>query len=277
MKRFLFIILLAVVVPAGAKTSPLVYSPVIKDKVETSAKIHEPFIRMIARKSGLDIKTEYNLENTQIVNAFEMGKVDIAYLGPLPLLEIERKYPYLEKVATLLSPEGTPSYSCSIIAMKDGASSLKDFRGTIALTKPLSTCGRFNAFLEFSKLNREIDSVDYYYSGNHTSVVLDVLLGKAQTGSLQTAIAKSYEFQGIKIISTSEPYPGFTIVANTKTMSRDEIDRLKNAILSFDPVNDPQDAKDAKQMDYNFKYGAVPADEAIFSRMKKEFMLYNKQ
>ena len=231
---------------------------------------------MLVRKSGLNIKTEYNLENTRIVNDFKNGTVDIAYLGPLPLLEIEKKYPYLERVATLISEDGTPSYTCSIIAMKDGSSSLKDFRGTIALTKPLSTCGRFNAFLEFGKLSRDIDSVDYYYSGNHTGVVLDVLLGKAQTGSLQTAIAKNYEFQGIKIISTSEPYPGFTIVVNTKTMSREEIERLKNAMLSFDPVNDPQDAKDAKLMDYNFKYGAVPADETIFSRMKKEFMLYNK-
>lgn len=257
----------------------IIFAPISKDKLEMTAKIYEPFVKWLSDRTGLSVKARYISDYAEIIRGFETGSIDLVYLGPLPLLELESQYRNIEKVVTFLSDDGTPEYTCSIVALdKKLLPSLKNFRGKIALTQPLSTCGHYNAVHVFDKYGRgNLEGIEYYYSGSHTSVALDVIMGKAQVGSMQTSIAASYAYQNLKILAVSEPYPGFTLAANTRTLSRKQIETIRMSLLAFDPVNNPEDAKTAQTWHTNIRYGSTKVNEDIFSRMKKEFLMYHKK
>ena len=275
MRKFLIVLFSSFLLCSTSFAEDIIFSPISKDNLETTARIFEPFIKLIESRTGLSIKSKYQLNYGDILADFAAGKVDLAYLGPLPIVELERKYPHVEKIATFLSEKGEPSYTCSIIRMKGDKTNMADFKGRMALTQPLSTCGLYNATQYFSRMNRDIGTVNYFFSGSHTRVVLDVMTGKAEAGSLQTSIAKNYLYQNIEIISESDPYPGFTLVANTKTLSADKIKKIKEAVLAFDPAHNAADKKTAETLGKNFRFGAVQPDESIFSRMKRDHMLLN--
>ena len=183
----------------------------------------------------LNIKIEYlHLKNYKdILDGFKNGTIDIAYLGPLPFVSLYKEYPYAKPIVTFKQKNGLAKYRCVLAKFRDDKLDFSK-KVKVALTQPLSTCG----FLMSSVLLKEKFGVDlkdeyYDYTMSHTNALTAVLEGRFLIAGAKESIAKKFKSLGVDIIAKSRLLPGFAIVVNEKTMSKEEIELFQNTILSL--------------------------------------------
>ena len=120
----------------------LVFAPLATKDIKSIHMQFLPMIRYLEKNLGVKIKIDYNSSYDTLLEKIISGKIDIAYLGPLPYLSLERKYPYLKPLVNFKNAKGEASYTCSFVSFISTLDPSKNMTDTkIALTQPLSTCG----------------------------------------------------------------------------------------------------------------------------------------
>jgi phosphonate transport system substrate-binding protein len=102
----------------------------------------------------------------------------------------------------------------------------------VALTQQLSTCGYMQTKLLIHEfLHEDLNRMYYQYTGNHDNVALSILRGDFLLGGMKESIDQKYASLGVEILSYSAPVPGLMLIANTITLSQEEIDMIQKILL----------------------------------------------
>jgi len=229
---FVILSLLCFMVGAHAKDT-INFAPLPMKNATKNIQDFVPINSYLKQKLNININYVYKNNYQDILDSFVNGDIDIAYLGPLPLVSLHQKYPYLKPIITFNQKNGSEKYRCVLTKFKkDKFDITKKFK--VALTQPLSTCGYFmTQKLLKDNFGIELKNQYYDYTMSHSNAILGSLSGEFLIAGAKDSIAKKYNSIGIEIIAQSEYLPGFTLVANTKTLTFKQITQIQDILLDI--------------------------------------------
>jgi len=239
------------------------FAPLPMENRETVVKQFRPMTDYLQQRLGISIEYVYADSYDDILEKFRNGAIDLAYLGPLPYVELRASYPQAEPLIHFKEASGQTTYTCALVAFTDSAFPLNDLTDkTMALTQPLSTCGYLSANGLLRRHGSSLEHNRYRYLGKHDAVALAVVQGQFEVGGLKTAIGKKYTHLGLSILDETAPLPSFALTANKTTLKPELLNQIRHALISIDP-----DGKHREMLTGwgdNIRYGAVPADDANY-------------
>ena len=209
------------------------FTPLPTKKASKNIEEFFPLNNYLEKKLSISIQYNYKSNYQDILNGFKDGTIDIAYLGPLPLVSLYKEYPFIAPLVSFKNKNGTSKYRCTLSKFRDDKlQTSKQIK--IALTQPLSTCGYLMSKVLLEKnFNIDLEKQKYFYTMSHTNALEAALRGDFLLAGSKESIAKKYESLGMEIIAKSELLPGFSIVANKKTLSAKQIEVLQKTLLEI--------------------------------------------
>lgn len=193
-------------------------------------------------KISIKINYIYKKDYQDILEGFKDGSIDMAYLGPLPYLSLKKEYEFIEPIIIFKQDDGSSKYRCALAKFKEDEFK-RDSHIKVALTQPLSTCGYFmSSILLMENFNIDLSKQKYDYTMSHTNALIGVVKGEFLIAGARESTAKLYETLGIEIIAKSKLLPGFSLVVNTKTLTKDQIRSIRDALLEL-PKSDVKELR----------------------------------
>lgn len=240
--------------------------------VENEKKTKEEFLPLLdymQSKLPLTIKFNYQEDYKNILLGLKDGSIDIAYLGPLPYAILKEQYPYIKPLVSMKQKDGSMGYKCVIAKFaKDEIDFTKVLN--VALTQPFSTCGYFmTKRLLKEKFGVSLEEQHYGYTMSHSSALTGVLEGRYMIAAAKEDLARKYETLGMEIIAISEELPLLSIVVNTKTLSPEEIETIRETLLNIP-------ASEYKKWGAIVEYGFTPSDEKAYDALKIDYAIPEK-
>lgn len=264
MRLILLALLTFISFPLFAKDSKVLrFAPLPMYKSEIVIKQYQAMLDYLSQELHTPIKIVYHADYKDLLDAIERGDVDFAHLGPLPYASLLTRTTKPQVLVQLLNAQKESSYTCSLIVLeKNFAKCNKELFKEIALTQPLSTCGYFAANEMLKKYDLQLEKQSYHYSGTHSHVVLELLVGDASVGSVRTSEYNGYKHLGLKEIERSQKYPGFALVASG-TLDPKIAQKIQELLLSVDPLI-------MQEWGSNVKYGAIKASQEEYLQIAKQ-------
>jgi phosphonate transport system substrate-binding protein len=261
---FKFIFLLSLIpLYLFSDTRTLIFAPLPTKDIEDINTQFFPMIKYLEKKLNVKIQMDYNDDYDTLLEKFINGKIDIAYLGPLPYLTLEEKYPNTMPLVNFKNKKGEVSYTCSFVSFISNEESIENMTDTkIALTQALSTCGYLFVNDVLNNSNTNIEKNKYKYLGRHDTVALSVIRNEFKYGGLKTDIAQGYNHLGLKEIIRSKDIPGFILVGNSKTLDDKTLVNIKNIMLSIEK-------EESSSWNENIKYGTKEINNADYDYLRK--------
>jgi phosphonate transport system substrate-binding protein len=262
---FIWVMLALMCSPLHART--LVLAPLPMESRETVLKQFMPMVVYLRQALGHEVIFDYSDSYEQILEKFRQGRIDLAYLGPLPYVSLKNACVEATPLVHFREADGQPSYTCAIVAEAGTGQKLEGLKNRkVALTQPLSTCG----FLSTNGLLRErgssLSQNLFRYLDRHDEVAKAVVRGEFDLGGLKTAIGRKYEHLGLKVLAETQPLPSFALVGNGGTMSTEELDAIRQALAGLEPSG--RDREMLAAWGENVRHGAVPASDADYDRVR---------
>ena len=252
---------------AAGEGHPIRFAPLPMENRETVVKQFEPMVQYLEKHLQQPIEMVYSDSYEEIIEKFIAGGIDIAYLGPLPYIELRGKYHQAEPLVHFNEQSGKPKYTCAIVTMADSALDLGRLNGRrIALTQPLSTCGYLSVAGMLRDRGSDLEDNSYRYLDKHDNVALAVVRGEFDAGGLKTAIAKKYSHLGLIIAAETPELPGFGLVANRANLPEATVQALRELLTATETTITGQAMK--KAWGDNIRYGAVPASDADYEPVR---------
>lgn len=243
------------------------FAPLPMENRETVVKQFRPMTDFLQKRLGITIEYVYADSYADILEKFRTGKIDLAYLGPLPYVELHNSYPAAEPLVHFREASGQTTYTCSLVAFADSTPPLAKLTDkNVALTQPLSTCGYLSANGLLRRYGSNLERNHYRYLGKHDAVALAVVQGQYDIGGLKTAIGKKYQHLGLSILAETAPLPSFALVANKSTLRPGLQSLIRKALIDINP--DKSRAMLAGWGD-NIRYGAAPANDADYDVIRE--------
>ncbi len=266
-KQFFWVAaLMLAAMPAGAET--LSFAPLPMEAPETVVQQFRPMLTQLEQQLGVQIRIDFSADYAEILRKFETGAVDIAYLGPLPYLELRERFAQAQPLVHFLEASGKPTYTCAIVAPVDGLASLKGLTGKkVALTQPLSTCGYLSTSGLMREAGADIEQNAYRYLDKHDEVALAVTRGEFDLGGVKTAIGKKYAHMGLAVLAETAPLPSFALIANGRTVSPERAKSITQALTALDAKGKDRDI--LQTWGENLRHGAVPAYDSDYDALRK--------
>ena len=270
--RIFCLLLLLLTSAAWLEARELVFSPLPMTQASLVTRHARPMLAYLEHKLNEPIDIQFHKNYEKILTAFCQNKIDLAFLGPLPYIKLKKQCDKVIPIVRFVNKKGEASYTCSIITDAEiGVKKIQDLRGKkVALTQPLSTCGYLMTDFLLHQAGLDLSETRYRYVGNHRNVALTVVRGEAAGGGLKTSIARRYEHLGLRYLARTPPLPGFLLVANGSTMTSYEIETIRTALLSLQPLTNPEDAKRTACWGEKTRYGAVPVDDHDYDFIREK-------
>lgn len=242
---------------------PITFAPLPMETPETVVNQWKPALDYLGNTLGKSLRIEYSDSYTTILEKFKAGKLDLAFLGPLPYVTLKERFPAAVPVVHFNEKNGQPSYTCAIVALAERKLAAKDLRGKkIALTQPLSTCGYLSTDGLLRRAGSDLEKNRYRYLDKHDAVATAVARGDFDAGGLKTTIGQKYAHLGLQVIAESQPLPAFTLIANGARLSPERIAAIGTALVSAD-------ATQRATWGDNIRHGTVPANDKDFDAVRK--------
>ena len=265
--RTVLIWLVVCLIPSLLDARPLVFAPLPMENRETVLKQFMPLAAYLSEALGREIVFDYSESYDQLLEKFRNGRLDLAYLGPLPYVSLRAVDEKVEPLVHFKEASGEPLYTCAIVALADKRLDLDRLENRmVALTQPLSTCGYLstNGLLRQrgSALSRNL----YRYVNKHDEVAKAVVRGEYDLGGLKTSIGRKYAHLGLVVLAETLPLPSFALVGNSQTLTRDERDAIRDALVSLNPEG--RDREMLAAWGENIRHGSVPAQDADYDPVR---------
>ncbi|MEW6514867.1 MAG: PhnD/SsuA/transferrin family substrate-binding protein [Pseudomonadota bacterium] len=242
---------------------PLAFAPLPMESPETVSTQWKPLLDYLGKSLGEPVRIEYSDDYGKILDKFRAGKLDLAYLGPLPYVTLKEKFPAATPVVHFNEQNGQPTYSCAIVALEERKLALKNIKGLrIALTQPLSTCGYLSTDGLLRRAGSDLEKNRYRYLDKHDAVALAVARGDYDAGGLKTAIGRKYLHLGLMVLAESPPLPSFALIANGTRLSAERIEQIRQALTRAQPGT-------TKSWGDNIRHGAVPANDRDYDAVRQ--------
>lgn len=244
------------------------FAPLPMEVQDKLIKQFQPMILLL--EHSLDLKIIYKCSNTYsgILEKFRRSQLDLAYLGPLPYVELKALFSHAEPLVFFKEADGKSTYTCALVSFPDNFfDHYNAHQRKIALTQPLSTCGYFAMSGLMHRHGGELEQNFYQYVNTHADVALSVIRGVFDAGAMKTAIAEEYSHLGLQILAETNPFPGFALVANAKTLSPERMALIRQTLISLDPLG-----KHREQLllwGENIRHGAVPATDDDYQGVRQ--------
>lgn len=231
-RLFLLFIFFTTTLLSNETSRSIVFAPQILNDSRKAAEFY-PLFKYIEKISGIKTNFIFEKNYSTILEKFNNDQIDITFLGPLPLVKLSQKNKNYQPIITFIQKDGQTTYSCVLTKFENDK---LDFNKKIrvALTQALSTCGYYMSSKLLSKeFNIKLEEQKFAYTKTHGNALLKVLENKFDIAGAKDDVAKEFESLGMKIIAKSKPLPGFSLVVNTKTLSKKQIKLLQELILSI--------------------------------------------
>jgi phosphonate transport system substrate-binding protein len=254
----------------AAEERPLTIAPLPMVKSEILLKEYQPLLDYLEAETGHPFRLVYYADYAALLKNIAEGKVDLAFLGPLPYVELRRTNSRIRPIARFLNARGDDRYTCSLFtSVRHSVGAIEDLEGkSIALTQRLSTCGYLAMEHLLSRHSRSLEHNHYEFTGSHTNAIFGVVVGDFDAGGAKTSIVDAYRHLGLKELAQTEPLPGFLWVAS-ESLSDTLYARVKQAILRLEPLQNPEDAEITRHWRSNIRYGAVEARDSDYDVIRK--------
>lgn len=96
---------------------PYAFAPLPMETPETVASQWKPALDYLGKALGTPLHIEYAESYATILEKFKAGKLDLAYLGPLPYVTLKKHFPAAVPVVHFNEKNGQPHYTCAIVAL----------------------------------------------------------------------------------------------------------------------------------------------------------------
>lgn len=254
-------------VQAAEETRPIRFAPLPMENRETLVKQFEPMLQFLEKHLQRPFEMVYSGSYEEIIEHFVAGTIDLAYLGPLPYVELRSRFPQAEPLVHFNEKSGRPKYTCAIVTMADSAIDLGSLSGRrIALTQPLSTCGYLSVSGMLREKGSDLEDNSYSYLDQHDTVALAVVRGEFAAGGLKTAIARKYSHLGLVIVAETPELPGFGLIANRATLSEDTLRALRESLTAAETTLTGKAAREL--WGDNIRHGAVAASDEDYEPVR---------
>ncbi len=246
------------------------FAPLPMQDPETVVREVKPMLEYLEERLGVTFTIDYNTSYSEILHNFAAGELDLAYLGPLPYVELRDQFPAVSPLVVFREPDGEAKYTCSVVMFADDRQPLRELAGqALALTQPLSTCGYLATESLLRHAGVSLEQARYRYLGRHDEVALAVVRGEFRAGGLKTTIARHYTHLGLVQISETEPLPAFALVANTTTVPPELRTRLTEALVAVQPRDNPEDARLVRAWGESLRHGAQAVEDADYEPVRR--------
>jgi len=234
MNRLFILLFLSIVTFTYAQEKKVLYfSPLPTKSSSQVLKDFLPLVSYLEKKLHLKIEFKYEKNYKDILEGIKKGSIDLAYLGPLPYISLKKEYESVEPLIVFREKNKKHNYRCVLAKFKEDKF-LKNEQIKVALTQPLSTCGYFMTSILLKRdFNIDLSKQKYDYKMTHEDALLSVLKNESLIAGAKDSIAHKFESLGFEIIAKSQVLPGFTLVANSKTLSNELVHEIKGTILSI--------------------------------------------
>ncbi len=221
---------------------------------QEDARQYLPFIDYLSRVTGYKFELRFTPKNSSIVDDLGKGKVHFAAIGAVSFIKASETYGAISLVRGV-NIHGETRYRSMIVVHPDSnVQSLDDLKGKhFAFGSTSSTQGHLIPRIVLSnsgiKLN---DFASYSYTGSHEACAKAVIDGDFDACGMQDTMAQSLEEKGlVRVLHVSDYFPSSGIAA-TQGIQDDSCEKIKNALLDFDP-----NGKDKKGL-YNWQRTEMP-------------------
>ncbi|EQB39491.1 hypothetical protein M947_05715 [Sulfurimonas hongkongensis] len=264
MKKLILFFLLSLsnlLLAQGVKVN---FAPLPTKKATKNIEEFLPMSSYLESKISIKINYIYKKDYQDILDGFKDNSIDMAYLGPLLYLSLKKEYEFIEPIISFKQEDGLSKYRCVLAKFKEDEFDKKQ-QIKIALTQPLSTCGYFMSnILLRENFNIDLAKQKYGYTMSHTNALISVVKGEFLIAGAKEGIAKQFESLGVEIIAKSKLLPGFSIVVNTKTLTKEQIQSIKGALLELEK-------KDKNELKGILSNGVVEANECDYDELFIDF------
>ncbi len=244
---------------------PLIFAPLpTENEVATIAR-SVPLSNEMSAILNRKVMVKYYKNYNEVLQAFVKGEVDIAQLGPLNYVALNKRTTNLQPIVSFRSAPSQESYRCVLVTPMDGVSTLQGItqvsQPRVLLTQPLSTCGWLSAEAFFADAGLSLTDYEYHYEGTHDRVALAVLRNEGTVGSVADFMAERFEGLGLKVLKEGPLNPTFTLVANPKNLLPQEVQQLQTQLLDFhgETLHSLAAAK----------FGFVPFDQSMMNQFTR--------
>ena len=254
--------------PATLHARELVFAPLPMENREAVLKQFMPMVRYLRQTLGHEVRFDYSESYAELLSKFRQGKIDMAYLGPLPYVSLKVGDEHAVPLVHFNEATGEPLYTCAIVALADSNIDLGRMENRkIALTQPLSTCGYLAASGLLREQGSDLAKNFYRYVNKHDEVAMAVVRGEFDAGGLKTSIGEKYAHLGLNVLAETPPLPSFGLVGNAHTMAPEEMDAIRAALVGLEPHG--KDKALLESWGENIRYGAVPAKDEDYEPVRK--------
>ena len=263
-KAFLMALVLFYGIFLGAnEPKKLIFAPLPTSDAQSIFQTFSPMVNYLEKTLHVKIEFHFSKSYAEFLTSLKNGEIDLAYLGPLPYVELGEIYPYIEPLVFFNESNGKPFYTCSLIAWGDAYEPLTKLNSyhSFALTDPLSTCGYFGVWGLLNQAGHNLDDQPFVYIGNHDSVALSVVKGRFDYGGVKSDIASKYAHLGIEVVAKTEPIPAFTLIADTQRVSFELRQALAKVLIGV-PL------KERLEWGKTIKHGCSLAEDKAFDSMR---------
>ena len=265
MRRILAIVWIVLMASVGNASEPkkLIFAPLPTQSKETVVEMFTPMVRYLEKHLHVSIEYRFSSSYAQMLASMEAGEIDIAYLGPLPYVEIHAKHPSYLPLLFFNESNQKPFYTCAIVAW-DASKSLSKLtpKDRFALTDPLSTCGYFSVEGLLKNVQQSLTNQPFTYIGKHDTVALEVVKGNFEFGGLKSDIARQYGHLGLEIVAETALFPSFALIADTKKLSKEHTDAIVKALIEVEE-------KERLQWHKSIRYGVTYADDKAYDTIRR--------
>lgn len=261
---FQLFVVIACAVPAFSADS-IRFAPLPLVSATSIEQQFLPFVRHLAEISEQQVELVHYLNYQILIDDLAKDKIDLAYLGALPYVLLNRIDPEFIPVVGFVDAAGDSTYTCSLVRFDENVvlGELTS-KSPIALPQPYSTCAYLMTERLLNQQHLSLKELPYYYAGNHSDSALDVIRGKAAVAGIKTSIAQQYEHLGLLIQEQDIHLPGHLLVANPRTISAEQIDRIRKHLLALDPRHNPKHKQLTAAWGEGIRFGAIPVEKDTY-------------
>ncbi|MFP4154959.1 MAG: PhnD/SsuA/transferrin family substrate-binding protein [Halothiobacillaceae bacterium] len=253
---------------AAAERETLVLAPTLFDSRADAIRSQVGPAAFVESLLNQPVSVENILRYERVIEGFENGEIDLAILGPLPYVRLSQRYPEIEPLVRFRDTDGRDHYHCTLVAFADNRMPLADHAGArLALTQPYSTCGYFAAATILEQAGIDVAATDFEFIGRHDSIAINVVAGRYDIGIVKDHLAERFASVGLVPLAHTMPLPGFTLVANTRTLDETTRAQLREGFLGINS----EEAARSGNWPANMINGTMPATDADYDRIRGEF------
>lgn len=246
----------------------IVFAPTLFDSTPDEIRSQLGPARFIEELTGRPVVVETHARYEKIISGFVEGRIHLAILGPLPYVSLHRLASHAEPLARFREADGRDHYRCTLVAFADDARPLAEYAGArLALTQPFSTCGYFGAATLLELAGVDIDSTRYRFLGPHDQIGIQVATGRFDIGVLKDDVARQFASLGVIPLASSQPLPGFTLIANAATLDAETRERIRAGFIALKADDQMRLASWPRHL----RQGATPAADADYRAISADF------